>query len=242
MGKGNGSDEYEGFCRPYALGKYVDPETALLGAARIRDEAAAAGEPAAAATRYEERGRELLDEQDARVGPGHELTKIWTGSRGVLKDTLEKPDALTASASVRRMDLAHEAKALALGLDLAETIGARNSMEAMLAHQLAAVHRGSMKLMVQLDRETETLAVAVDAAHKEATNVRVARLVNATSRMMTTFQQGMLTLDRIRNGGRQIVHVEHHSAVQVNEGGQAIVAGQVGGTRRRKSRGGGDNK
>jgi hypothetical protein len=115
-------------------------------------------------------------------------------------------------------------------------------MEAMLAHQLAAVHRGSMKLMVQLDRETETLAVAVDAAHKEATNVRVARLVNATSRMMTTFQQGMLTLDRIRNGGKQIVHVEHHSAVQVNEGGQAIVAGQVGGTGRRKSKGGGQNK
>jgi hypothetical protein len=44
------------------------------------------------------------------------------------------------------MDLAHDAKSLTLALDLAETIGAKNSMEAMLAHQLAAVHRGSMRL------------------------------------------------------------------------------------------------
>ena len=42
--------------------------------------------------------------------------------------------------------------------------------------------------------------------------------------MMTAFQQGLLTLQRLRTGGQQVVTVQH---VQVNEGGQAVVAGKV---------------
>jgi len=52
---------------------------------------------------------------------------------------------------------------------------------------------------------------------------------------MSTFQQGLLTLQRLRTGGQQVVTVQH---VQVNEGGQAVVAGSVeGGARKRKTRG-----
>lgn len=43
--------------------------------------------------------------------------------------------------------------------------------------------------------------------------------------MNTSFQQGMLTLQKMRTGGRQVVTVQH---VQVNNGGQAVVAGQIG--------------
>jgi hypothetical protein len=42
--------------------------------------------------------------------------------------------------------------------------------------------------------------------------------------MMATFQQGLLTLQRLRTGGTQRVIVQH---VNVNEGGQAVVAGEV---------------
>jgi hypothetical protein len=46
----------------------------------------------------------------------------------------------------------------------------------------------------------------------------------AAARLMDSYQRGLLTLDRLRNGGRQVVTVQH---VKVEGGGQAIVAGEV---------------
>jgi len=53
--------------------------------------------------------------------------------------------------------------------------------------------------------------------------------------MSGTFQQGIITVQRMRSGGQQVVTVQH---VQVNEGGQAIVAGKVKGGGARKLKGG----
>ena len=50
------------------------------------------------------------------------------------------------------------------------------------------------------------------------------RLAGATARMMTAFQQGLVTLQRLRTGGQQVVTVQH---VEVRDGGQAIVAGRM---------------
>ena len=55
----------------------------------------------------------------------------------------------------------------------------------------------------------------------------------------------MLALERMRSGGKQHVVVQHiHQHVQVSEGGQAMVAGQVeAGGRRKAGRGrGGKNE
>jgi hypothetical protein len=50
------------------------------------------------------------------------------------------------------------------------------------------------------------------------------RLLNASARMMESFQHGMLTIAKVRSGGQQTVVVQH---VNVGDGGQAVVAGQV---------------
>jgi hypothetical protein len=44
------------------------------------------------------------------------------------------------------------------------------------------------------------------------------------------YQDGLVTLQRWRTGGRQEVVVQH---VQVNEGGQAVVAGTIKASKRR---------
>ena len=54
--------------------------------------------------------------------------------------------------------------------------------------------------------------------------------------MMKTFQQGMLTLQKMRTGGRQEVLVQH---VTVSNGGQAVVAGQLAPSGRGQGSGGG---
>jgi hypothetical protein len=74
-------------------------------------------------------------------------------------------------------------------------------------------------------------------------NMETCRMAGAVTRMMGSYQQGLLTLHRLRTGGTQRVIIERMQAVQVNEGGQALVAGEMtskGGGRRK--RGGGRSK
>ena len=98
---------------------------------------------------------------------------------------------------------------VALGVDAAQSIGAQNSLEKMLAHQLAAAHTAALE--------------AIDNATFETNTVEKARLLNVSARMMETFQKGLLTLQRLRTGGNQTIVVQR---MNVTEGGQAIV-GQV---------------
>ncbi len=122
------------------------------------------------------------------------------------------------------MHLAKNAGALALGVDTADTIHAANSAELILAHQLAATHSGAMRLMGQVENMMVMQATAIRT--DDGANLRVTRLAGASSRLMIAFQQGMMTLDKLRAGGKQTILVQH---VQVNEGGQAVVAGKVRG-------------
>jgi len=52
----------------------------------------------------------------------------------------------------------------------------------------------------------------------------MARLSNASARMMQICQEALLTLQKLRTGGKQRVVVQH---VQVAEGGQAVVTGSM---------------
>jgi hypothetical protein len=154
-------------------------------------------------------------------GTGGELLQPREPST-YLYNTLDYPDFIAADASSQRMHLAKDAGALALGVDAADTIQAKNSAELMLAHQLAAAHAGAMKLMGQLTNMMMMQHTAVRT--DDGANLRVTRLAGAASRLMLVYQQGLVTLDRLRAGGKQTIIVQH---VQVNEGGQAVVAGKV---------------
>jgi hypothetical protein len=166
---------------------------------------------------------------DPERGTGGELIQQRNAS-AYLYNTLDYPDFIAADASSQRMHLAKDAGALALGVDTADTIQAANSAELMLAHQLAAAHAGAMRLMGQVTNMMMMQQTAIRT--DDGANVRVTRLAGAASRLMQAYQQGMVTLDRLRAGGKQTIIVQH---VQVNEGGQAVVAGKV----KPRTRGGG---
>ena len=67
-----------------------------------------------------------------------------------------------------------------------------------------------------------------EKAFFETDSVAKARLLNLATRMMETFQRGLLTLQRLRTGGEQKIIVQH---IAVSEGGQAIVGNVRGGGR-----------
>ena len=192
----------------------------------------------AARLKAEARGHVTEDEQlitevvrsklpDTQRAAGNELAGHGDGSSFLFK-TLDHPDYLAAEASRRRLQLASSAGALTLAIDTADTVGAENSAEQMLAHQMAGAHRASMKLLEQMN----ALLQHNLAANCESANLRVTRLVGAAARMMGAYQGGLLTLQRLRSGGTQKIVVQH---VTVEGGGQAIVAGEMeaGGRRKR---------
>jgi hypothetical protein len=55
-------------------------------------------------------------------------------------------------------------------------------------------------------------------------SIEAGRLLNCAARMMESFQHGLLTIAKVRSGGKQTVVVQH---IDVGAGGQAMVAGQV---------------
>ena len=83
------------------------------------------------------------------VGNGGEMA-IGTKAMGPFVDTVrERPDMLAIDASRQRMELADKADVLTLGLDAAATIKAENSLEKMLAHQMAAAHTAAMEAQAE---------------------------------------------------------------------------------------------
>jgi hypothetical protein len=152
-------------------------------------------------------------------------------------DTVAHPDYVTAEASRDRLGLASQAGSLSLALDAADTIQAQDSLEKMLVHQMAVLHRGMMGATARMNEELDAAARG-DPNKREAANVRACRLAGAISRMSATYQQGLLTLQRKRTGGNQQVTVKHiHQQVNVTQGGQAVVAGDKVMSRTRGRRG-----
>jgi hypothetical protein len=131
----------------------------------------------------------------------------------------------SALAGKERLALASEARATELAFDMAESLEATSSAELALADQMAAAHALSLRLIGRANLEIEGLGRHNWQEKREAM-VEIARLSNAATRLMQTYQQALVVLAKVRNGGKQTVIVQH---VQVTDGGQAVIAGQAGG-------------
>jgi hypothetical protein len=158
-----------------------------------------------------------------QIGRGGELATGAAMMQPFLDTVRTRPDWLVHDASRERMELASNAGALTMGLDAVETIQARDSTEKMLMHQLAAAHSLGMRMVAGAG---EQIAAYRNSGHQYPhRSIEACRMANAASRLMDVYQRGLLTLDRLRNGGQQMVTVQH---VNVAAGGQAVVAGAVG--------------
>jgi hypothetical protein len=153
--------------------------------------------------------------------------------REVIQETLrEGATRIAEDASIRRTDLLMQPSfnAVALAVDAADSIAADNSLEKMLAHQLAVAHEASLRLM---DRALS--CEAGGRSMREGDSVEACRLANTATRLMSVYQDGLLTLQRLRTGGTQTVTVQH---VNVAPGAQAVIGNvRSGGRRRRGSNG-----
>ena len=140
-----------------------------------------------------------------------EAVPEYDDAKPLVRDTLENPTSVAIDASEARLDLLSDAGVLELALDAADSIDAKNSLEKMLAHQAGACHSMAMKLFARAENE-------------KLPPVELVRLTNGAARLMDIFQSLLLTLQRLRVGGKQTMVVQH---VNVEGGAQAIVAGRL---------------
>ena len=154
----------------------------------------------ALADRMDQEAQALLTPPESlQSGLGGEiLPHVQDGLPG-LESTLKEPDMLNAEASKQRMHLLERAGALELGVEAAHQVDARNTIEKMAAHQMAAAHKRAMELLAESASANDS-----DTAIKKA---------RASARLMDAFSRSALTLERLQRGGGQTIQVQY---VQVN--------------------------
>jgi hypothetical protein len=98
-------------------------------------------------------------------------------------DTLQEPNMIGVVASEHRLDLAAcvGSRVAESAVDAAQSAQAGNSLEKMLCHQMAAAHRAAMKL---LDKSLNSSLPPIE----------MARLSNASARMMQIYQESLLLI------------------------------------------------
>ena len=125
-----------------------------------------------------------------------------------LENALKSPDNLSLEGTIKRTDLADKAGVFELAIETAESTKAKDSVQKMISHQLAAAHHHAMRLLGDADKQRDPMIKA--------------KLMNTSTRLMEAFCKGALTLQKLQMGASQIVTVQH---VSIN--GQAII-GNVG--------------
>jgi hypothetical protein len=169
------------------------------------------GEDKSAATAYRQ-AHEYAARADELWKPPDKLEtglgEVVPPKAGWVTDTLKTPDAVTRDASAHRIELLDHLgnDCVALALDAAESVKAKNSLEKMLCHQLVVAHKTALEIMGKAVFDLDSLTRA--------------RNLNLAARFMDTYQRGLLTFQRIRSGGEQTIIVKQ---VTVTDGGQAVV-------------------
>jgi hypothetical protein len=144
-----------------------------------------------------------------KTGAGGEIIPPTCLGMPGLESVLKTPDLLNAQATIERANLADRAGVFDLAFDGAESVAARNSIQQMLAHQMAAAHRRAMLLIAESE-VSQDAEVAVKKAR-------------ASARLLDAFSKSALTLERLQRGASQVVQIQHVQVV-----GHAVV-NQVGG-------------
>jgi hypothetical protein len=124
-------------------------------------------------------------------------------------NTLLRPKSIHQTASLDRLALAEKTGHQELCIDAADTIGAENSLEKMLAHQMAVCHAEGMKLVAKAGSAQDEIIAQ--------------KMLSTAARFMGVFQKGFEAIYRTKRGNRQTVVVKHQQ-VYVADGGKALIA------------------
>jgi len=147
---------------------------------------------------WEDSQRELtaarMPPEALQTGLGGEIIPPTCLGMPGLENALKTPDLLNAQATIERANLADRAGVFDLAFDAAESVSAKNSVEQMLCHQMAAAHQHSMRLLAESEKEKDP-----QWSVKKAT---------LAARLMDTYARAALTLQRLQSDPSQSTVVQ----------------------------------
>lgn len=167
---------------------------------------------------YSEKAKKELEPVPHQVVAGECLPDLYErGDTDVWSPTctLIHPNSIHQTASLDRMVLAEETGYQELCIDAADTIGAENSLEKMLAHQMAMCHAQGMNLVIK--------------AGKARDDIVALKILNTATKFMEVYQKGFEAIYRVKRGNRQTVVVKYQQ-VNVSDGGQAVITDSARGS------------
>lgn len=129
-----------------------------------------------------------------QTGAGGEIIPPTCLGMPGLENVLKTPDLLNAQATIERANLADKAGVFELAIEAAESVSAKNSIEQMLCHQIAAAHQHSMRLLAESEKEKDPQWSVKKAA--------------LAARLMDTYARAALTLQRLQSGPSQSTVVQ----------------------------------
>ena len=86
------------------------------------------------------------------------------------------------------------------------------------------MHALGMTLAASANSFATSAGIGGTEAQQQMNSIEACRMSVTAARVLEIAQRGMLTVERLRNGGRQVVTVQH---VTVQDGGKAVVAGAL---------------
>src|SRR5215208_4461932 len=110
------------------------------------------------------------------------LAEMDPDAAAAIKAIVTNPSLTAADVPGVRIELANDAGVAEIAVETAHSIGARNSVERMLAHQMALAHRSAFLLGRQLE------AALPKASTDDNANLRATRLATAMSRVLGSYQ------------------------------------------------------
>ncbi|NVN91931.1 MAG: hypothetical protein HXX11_15195 [Desulfuromonadales bacterium] len=160
---------------------------------------------------YSKKAEEELEPVPHEVVAGECLPDLYErGDMDVWSptSTLIHPNSIHQTASLDRLILAEASGYQELCIDAADTIGAENSLEKMLAHQMAVCHAEAMNLVIK--------------ANKVRDDVVALKILNTATKFIDAYQKGFEVIHKVKRGNRQTVVVKYQQ-VNVSDGGQAVI-------------------
>lgn len=127
-----------------------------------------------------------------------------------IRNTLATPGVAALDASRDRLALVAQVGVdrVAMAVDCADSIKAANSIEMMLAHQMAALHASGMDQMAKAN-------LLQDPKHATAT-------MNLAIRAFSAYQNAVLVFKRLRSSGSQQIVIKH---IDARSGGMVAISG-----------------
>lgn len=104
------------------------------------------------------------------------------------------PSVLQAVASRDRMEVLGKSDTTALGVEMAQSLGARGSLEQSLTHQIATAHSLAMRFMGTAHAELQRY----ETTRNPIFSVEASRCANTASRLMTAVGGAALVLERLQ--------------------------------------------